>query len=64
MAGSKIHKFLTSFKKSVLEMKLLLNFTVLKSYIGISYEPSQNMFIVNNKDNRMTLIDFAAVSIL
>ena len=63
-AASKIHKFLTSFIKLVLEMKLLLDFTVLKSYVGISYEPAQNMFKVNNKDTRTTSIDLATVSIL
>ena len=64
VAASKIYKFLTSFMKLVLEMKLLLDFTVLKSYVGISYKPAQNMLKVNNKDTRMTSIDFAPVSIL
>ena len=36
VAASKIHKFLTSFMKLALEMKLLLDFTVLKSYVGIA----------------------------
>ena len=30
-------------------MKLVLDFTVLKSYAGISYEPAQNMFKINSK---------------
>ena len=46
MAASKIHKFLTSFMKLVLEVKLLPEFTFLKSYVGISDEPAQNMFKV------------------
>ena len=50
--------------KLELEMKLLLDFTVLKSYVGISYEPAQNMFKVNNKDTRMTSIYLAPVSVL
>ena len=50
--------------KSVLEMKLLLSFTVLKSYGGISYEPAQNTFKVNNKDTRTTSTDLAPVSLL
>ena len=54
VAASKIHKFLTSFMKLVLEIKLLLDFTVLKSSVGISYESAQNMFKVNNKDTRAT----------
>ena len=54
VAASKIHKFLTSFMKLVLEIKLLLDFTVLKSSVGISYESAQNMFKVNNKDTRVT----------
>ena len=45
-------------------MKLLLDFTVLKSYVGISYEPTQNMFKVNNKDTRMTSVYLAPVSVL
>ena len=53
-SASKIHKFLTSFMKLVLEIKLLLDFTVLKSSVGISYESAQNMFKVNNKDTRAT----------
>ena len=40
--------------KLVLEIKLLLDFTVLKSSVGISYESVQNMFKVNNKDTRAT----------
>ena len=48
----------------VLEMKLLLDLTVLKSYVGISDEPAQNMFKVNNKNARMTSIDLATVSTL
>ena len=54
VAASKIHKVLTSFMKLVLEIKLLLDFTVLKSSVGISYESAQNMFKVNNKDTRAT----------
>ena len=54
VAASKIHKFLTSFMKLVLEIKLLLDFTVLKSSVGISYESAQNMFKVNNKDTGAT----------
>ena len=54
VAASKIHKFLTSFMKLVFEIKLLLDFTVLKSSVGISYESAQNMFKVNNKDTRAT----------
>ena len=64
VAAPKIHKFLISFMKLILEMKLLLDFTVLKSYVGISYEPAQNMFKVNNKDTRKTSIDLVPVSIL
>ena len=64
MAASKIHKFLSSFMKLELDMKLLLDFTVLKSYVGISYEPAQNMFKVNNKDTRMTSVYLAPVSVL
>ena len=64
MAASKIHRFLTSFMKLVLEMKLLLDFTVLKSYVGISDKPAQNMFKVNNKDTRMTSTDITPVSTL
>ena len=45
-------------------MKLLLDFTVLKSYVGFSDEPAQNMFKVNNKDTRMTSIHRAPVSTL
>ena len=63
MAASEIHKFLPSFMKLVLEMKLLLDFTVFKSYVGISYEPVQIMFKVNNKDTRATSIDLAPVSL-
>ena len=50
--------------KLVLEMKLLLDFTVLKSYVGISDKPAQNMFKVNNKDTRITSIDITPVSTL
>ena len=31
-------------------VELLLDFTVKKSYVGLSYEPAQNIFKVNNKD--------------
>ena len=61
VAASKIHKFLTSLMKLPLEMKLLLDFTVLKSSVGISYEPAQNMFKVNNKDIKTTSIDLPPV---
>ena len=72
VAAPKIHKFLTSFMKLVLEItiraivmvgKLLLDFTVLKSYVEISYKPAKNMFKVNNKDTRTTSIDLAPVSL-
>ena len=43
--------------------KLLLDFTVLKSYVEISYKPAKNMFKVNNKDTRTTSIDLAPVSL-
>ena len=49
LAASKIHKFLTSFMKLILEMKLLFNL---------------NMFKANNKDTRTTLIDLAPVLLL
>ena len=49
LAASKIHKFLTSFMKLILEMKLLFNL---------------NMFKVNNKDTRTTSIDLAPVLLL
>ena len=49
LAASKIHKFLTSFIKLILEMKLLFNL---------------NMFKANNKDTRTTLIDLAPVLLL
>ena len=61
MAASKIHKFLTSLMKLLLEMKVLLDFTTLKSSVGISYKPAQNMFKVNNKDIKMTSIDLPPV---
>ena len=64
MAASEIHKFLPSFMKLVLEMKLLLDFTLFKSCVGISYEPVQIMFKVNNGDTRATSIDLAPVSLL
>ena len=64
MAASEIHKFLPSFMKLVLEMKLLLDFTVFKSCVGISYEPVQIIFKVNNGDTRATSIDLAPVSLL
>ena len=50
--------------KLVLEMKLVLDFTVLKSYAGISYEPAQNMFKVNIKDTRTTSIDCDVTNIV
>ena len=59
--------------KSVLEItipaivtvwRLLLDFTVLKSYVGIEYEPAQNMFKVNNKDSRIISVEIAPMSLL
>ena len=44
--------------------KLLLDFNVLKSYLGISDEPAQNMFKVNNRDSRTKSIDLAPASLL
>ena len=44
--------------------KLLLDFNVLKSYVGINYEPAQNTFKVNNKDSRTKSIDLAPASLL
>ena len=41
VAASNIHKFFTSFTKLVLEMKLLLDLTVLKRYVEISNEPAK-----------------------
>ena len=64
VAASKIHKFPTSFMKLALEIKLLLEFTVLKTYIGICYKAAQNIFKVNNKDTRTASIGLAPASIL
>ena len=41
VAASNIHKFFTYFTKLVLEMKLLLDLTVLKLYVEISNEPAK-----------------------
>ena len=44
--------------------KVPLDFTILRSYVGIGYKPVQSMFKINNKDTRTTLIALAPVSLL
>ena len=43
-------------------MKLLLEFTVLKSYVWFNYDLAQNMIKVNSQDTRTTSKDLALVS--
>ena len=62
VAASKIHKFHTSLMKLLLEMKLLLDFTVLKSSVGISYEPDKicsKLTIKTSKRYQLTSLQFA-----